>query len=154
MTISVDIRKRMGDFLLDAGFEAGNEVLALLGSSGCGKSLTLKCVAGVLKPDEGRIVLDGRVLFDSREGINLSPQERGSAFCSRTMPSFPNYDRGGEHPLGAEKRAAGSPPGKAFHAAGKVLPSGAGIPLSFPALGGASSSGLPWHAFWQAILPL
>jgi len=90
MTISVNIRKRMGDFFLDVNFEAGNEVLALLGSSGCGKSMTLKCVAGVLKPDEGRIVLDGRVLFDSREGINLPPQERGVGLLFQNYALFPN----------------------------------------------------------------
>lgn len=90
MTISVDIRKRMGDFLLDVNFETGNEVLALLGASGCGKSMTLKCLAGVLKPDEGRIVLDGRVLFDSRGGINLPPQERRVGLLFQNYALFPN----------------------------------------------------------------
>lgn len=90
MTLSVDIRKRMGEFLLDVRFEAENEVLALLGSSGCGKSVTLKCVAGVMAPDEGRIVLDGRVLFDSREGIDLAPQERGVGLLFQNYALFPN----------------------------------------------------------------
>lgn len=90
MTLSVDIRKRMGEFFLDARFEAGNEVLALLGSSGCGKSVTLKCIAGVMAPDEGRIVLDGRVLFDSREGVNLAPQERGVGLLFQNYALFPN----------------------------------------------------------------
>ena len=76
MSLSVDIRKRLGSFCLDVSFEVadGREILALLGPSGCGKSLTLKCVAGVLAPDEGRIVLNGRTLFDSEARVNLPPQ--------------------------------------------------------------------------------
>ena len=46
-------------------FRAEQEIFAILGASGCGKSMTLKCIAGIEKPDEGRIVLDGKVLFDS-----------------------------------------------------------------------------------------
>ena len=51
--LHVDIRKRMGSFLLESQFSAENEALALLGASGCGKSVTLKCIAGILRPDEG-----------------------------------------------------------------------------------------------------
>ena len=58
MSLSVSVKKDYGNFRLDARFEAGNEALALLGASGCGKSLTLRCVAGIERPDEGRIVLD------------------------------------------------------------------------------------------------
>ena len=78
--LSVDIRKRLGSFQLDVQFEAADEKLALLGASGCGKSLTLRCIAGIEKPDSGRIVLDGRVLFDSEAHIDLPPQKR------RTLP--------------------------------------------------------------------
>ena len=63
--LSVHIQKRLGDFSLKVGFETDGEILALLGASGCGKSMTLKCIAGIEKPDSGRIVLNGRVLFDS-----------------------------------------------------------------------------------------
>lgn len=76
MSIYVKIKKTFGNFVLKAEFEADNEILALLGSSGSGKSMTLKCVAGIIKPDEGRIVVDGVTLFDSYKNINLSPQER------------------------------------------------------------------------------
>ena len=76
MAISVDIEKRLGNFHLNIAFEAGDETLALLGASGCGKSITLKCIAGIETPDRGRIVLDGVVLFDSEKGVNLPPQER------------------------------------------------------------------------------
>ena len=50
--------------------------MALLGASGCGKSVTLKCIAGIMTPDRGRIILDGETLFDSEKHINLPPQKR------------------------------------------------------------------------------
>ena len=90
MAISVDIKKSFRDFRLDVRFEADNEVLALLGASGCGKSMTLKCIAGVEKPDEGRIVLDGRVLFDSGRKINLPPQQRRTGYLFQHYALFPN----------------------------------------------------------------
>ena len=51
MALSVDIRKALGNFHLAVQFDAGDETLALLGASGCGKSVTLKCIAGILTPD-------------------------------------------------------------------------------------------------------
>ena len=73
MALSVDIEKRLGNFHLKIAFETEDEVLSLLGASGCGKSMTLKCIAGIEKPDRGRIVLDGVTLFDSEKKINLPP---------------------------------------------------------------------------------
>ena len=64
MSLSVEIEKNLGSFHLRAAFEAGDETLALLGASGCGKSMTLNCIAGVERPDRGRIVVDGRTVFD------------------------------------------------------------------------------------------
>ena len=59
-----------GDVLRDISLDvARGEFVTLLGASGCGKSMTLRCIAGILKPDRGRIVLDGRVLFDSAPHI-------------------------------------------------------------------------------------
>ena len=74
--LHVDIRKTLGAFHLEARFDAENEVMALLGASGCGKSVTLKCIAGILTPDEGQITLDGIPLFDSAAKIDLPPQRR------------------------------------------------------------------------------
>ena len=91
MALTVQIQKRYGSFLLDVDFTAENrQVLALLGASGCGKSATLKCVAGTEKPDRGRITLDGRVLFDSTSRINLPPQNRLMGFLFQNYALFPH----------------------------------------------------------------
>ena len=88
--ISVSIRKKLGKFNLNVSFEGGNEKLALLGASGCGKSYTLKCIAGIETPDEGRIVMDGRVLFDSEKKINLAPQQRRVGYLFQQFALFPD----------------------------------------------------------------
>ena len=90
MPLSVDIEKKLGDFRLKVSFEAGDEILALLGASGCGKSMTLKCIAGVEKPDRGRIVADGVTLFDSEKHINLTPQQRRIGLMFQNYALFPN----------------------------------------------------------------
>ena len=90
MGLYVDIRKRLGDFHLEVRFEAENEPLALLGASGCGKSVTLKCIAGILTPDEGRIALDGVTLFDSAANIDLPPQKRQVGYLFQQYALFPN----------------------------------------------------------------
>lgn len=90
MALLVDIRKQLGNFQLEVQFEAGDERLALLGGSGCGKSVTLKCVAGILTPDEGRIVLDGVTLFDSAAKIDLPPQRRQVGYLFQQYALFPH----------------------------------------------------------------
>lgn len=90
MSIYVDIKKRLGSFNLDVKFESEKETLALLGASGCGKSMTLKCIAGIEKPDSGKIVLDGVTLFDSEKRINLSPQKRKTGLLFQNYALFPN----------------------------------------------------------------
>jgi molybdate transport system ATP-binding protein len=90
LALEVDIKKRLGTFSMDVHFSAENETLALLGASGCGKSMTLKCIAGIEKPDEGRIILNGRTLFDSEKRINLSPQKRRVGYLFQQYALFPN----------------------------------------------------------------
>lgn len=90
MSLEVSIRKRFPDFELDVTFEAGSETLGFLGASGCGKSLTMRCIAGIEKPDEGRIVVNGKVFFDSAAKINLTPQERKTALLFQSYMLFPN----------------------------------------------------------------
>lgn len=90
MSLFVNIKKSLGNFRLDVSLEHEEGVLGLLGASGCGKSITLQCIAGIVTPDEGRIVLNGRVLFDSREKINLKPQQRNVGYLFQDYALFPN----------------------------------------------------------------
>ena len=90
MSLFVDIEKNLGSFCLKVKFEAGDETIALLGASGCGKSLTLKCIAGIETPDKGKIIVDGITLFDSEKRINLSPQERRTGLMFQNYALFPN----------------------------------------------------------------
>ena len=64
--------------------------MALLGASGCGKSVTLKCIAGIMTPDRGHIILDGETLFDSEKHINLPPQKRRVGYLFQQYALFPN----------------------------------------------------------------
>lgn len=90
MSLEVNVTKRLDGFTLHAAFTAGDTATALLGASGCGKSMTLRCIAGIVRPDEGRIVLDGRVLFDSAQGIDLPPQQRNVGLLFQNYALFPN----------------------------------------------------------------
>lgn len=90
MSIIAEFTKKMDNFILDVNFTIGNETLALLGASGSGKSMTLKCIAGIETPDKGRILLDGRILFDSERGINLPPQQRRIGYLFQNYALFPN----------------------------------------------------------------
>ena len=90
MSLYVDIRKKLGDFRLETQFEAAEGVTGILGASGCGKSMTLRCIAGIVKPDEGYIELDGRILFDSKKKINLRPQDRHVGLLFQNYALFPN----------------------------------------------------------------
>lgn len=90
MSLVVDIHKRLGAFHLDVAFEAENGITCLLGPSGCGKSYTLKCIAGIERPDSGHIELDGRVLFDSEQKIDLPPQKRQVGYLFQNYALFPN----------------------------------------------------------------
>ena len=92
MSLEVNVTKRFDGFTLHAAFTAGDTATALLGASGCGKSMTLRCIAGIVRPDEGRIVLDGRVLFDSAQGIDLPPQQRGVGLLFQNYALFPNMN--------------------------------------------------------------
>lgn len=89
MSLKVNIKKKFGSFCLDVAFETERGVFAILGASGCGKSMTLKCIAGIETPDEGRIELNGRVLFDSAKRSILRHRNVVSAICFRIMPCFP-----------------------------------------------------------------
>lgn len=90
MSLSVHIKKKLGAFQLHVDLEHPGGMTGILGASGCGKSITLKCIAGIITPDEGRIVLNDRVLFDSEKKINLKPQERRVGYLFQNYALFPN----------------------------------------------------------------
>jgi molybdate ABC transporter permease protein len=89
-TLEVDIVRRHPGFRLALCFSNRGRSLGLLGASGSGKSMTLACIAGLETPDEGRIVLDGRVLFDAKAGIRLSPPERRVGIVFQDHALFPH----------------------------------------------------------------
>jgi len=90
MSLYCEIKKKLGSFTLDIKFEAYDENVALMGASGCGKSMTLRCIAGVEKPDSGKIILNGKTVFDSENNINLPPQKRKVGFLFQDYALFPN----------------------------------------------------------------
>lgn len=86
----VDIEKQLSGFSLQVSFSADKQPLGLLGGSGAGKSMILRCIAGIETPTRGRIVLNGRVLFDSQQGINLPPRARRIGFLVQNYALFPH----------------------------------------------------------------
>jgi molybdate transport system ATP-binding protein len=90
MALYVKIKKKLQSFDLDVEFETSQEIFAVLGSSGCGKSMTLKCIAGIVQPDEGIIELDGKILFDSKKRINLPVQQRQVGYLFQSFALFKN----------------------------------------------------------------
>jgi molybdate ABC transporter permease protein len=86
----VAIQKQLPNFHLNVSFSAGSDPLGLLGGSGAGKSMILRCIAGVETPTQGRIVLNGRVLFDSERGINLPSRDRRIGFLVQNYALFPH----------------------------------------------------------------
>ncbi|PKM49273.1 MAG: ABC transporter [Firmicutes bacterium HGW-Firmicutes-7] len=90
MSLLIDIKKKVKGFSLDITFNTDGEYLGILGASGSGKSMTLKCIAGVETPDEGRIVLNGKVFFDSEKKINMKPQDRNIGYLFQNYALFPH----------------------------------------------------------------
>jgi len=77
-------------FQLDVAFQSAKNLIVIFGPSGAGKSVTIQAIAGLIKPAQGRIVLDGRVLFDSESGVNLAARERNVAYVFQDYALFPH----------------------------------------------------------------
>lgn len=90
MSLIIDIEKKYKNFSLCIKIDTRGRATGFLGASGCGKSLTLKCIAGIETPDRGRIILNDRVLYDSKRGINLKPQKRCIGYMFQNYALFPN----------------------------------------------------------------
>jgi len=88
--IDVALRMALPGFTLDVAWQAGDEVVTLFGPSGAGKSLTLQCLAGLTRPDAGRVVVNGRVFDDPAAGIHVPPQARHLGYVFQGYALFPH----------------------------------------------------------------
>lgn len=89
MGLQVSVKRKLKGFSLDVSFATDGKPMGLLGASGSGKSMTLRCIAGIDTPDEGRIVLNGDVLFDSEKKISLKPRQRRVGYLFQNYALFP-----------------------------------------------------------------
>lgn len=90
--LAVDVQKQLGDFSIAAKFETRHGVAALFGASGSGKTSIVSMIAGLLKPDKGRIAIDGDAIFDSRTHLNVPPHKRGIGYVFQEGRLFPHLN--------------------------------------------------------------
>jgi molybdate transport system ATP-binding protein len=88
--LEVEIVTELGGFRLDVAWSASDGIVTLFGPSGAGKTLTLQCLSGLSRPDRGRIVIDGRVFFDTASGVDLPPQARRVGYVFQGGALFPH----------------------------------------------------------------
>ncbi|MGN6312168.1 MAG: ATP-binding cassette domain-containing protein [Rhodanobacteraceae bacterium] len=107
--IELDFALDRGEFSLQLALRSEARALALFGDSGCGKTSTLHAIAGLLKPTRGRIVLDGRTLFDSHPAVNMPVAQRRVGVVFQDVRLFPhlsvrdNLRYGAPRPRGASR---------------------------------------------------
>ena len=90
MTLRADFRGRAGEFGYEIELEAGEELLVLYGHSGAGKTITLRSIAGLARPEAGRIEIGGRTVFDSAAGLDTPPQQRRAGYVVQDVALFPH----------------------------------------------------------------
>jgi molybdate transport system ATP-binding protein len=88
--LKTEVRKHLNGFDLDVSFEVDEGRVVLFGPSGAGKSLTLQAITGVMRPDAGRVEVNGRLLFDSASGVNVPPQGRRLGYVPQSYGLFPH----------------------------------------------------------------
>jgi molybdate transport system ATP-binding protein len=88
--ICMSLRAEDRVFQLDVAFQSAKNLIVIFGPSGAGKSVTIQAIAGLLTPDQGRIVLDGRILFDSTASVNLAARERNVGYVFQDYALFPH----------------------------------------------------------------
>ncbi len=90
MGLSLKIKKELGNFTLDIQLASDAKRIGILGASGCGKSMTLKSIAGIVTPDAGKIRMNEEIFFDSEKKINVKPQNRRAGYLFQNYALFPN----------------------------------------------------------------
>lgn len=94
MRMEIEISKKLvsrgRNFDLNTAFRTEERFVILFGPSGSGKTATLQSIAGLVRPDSGRIVLDGRILFDSQTGVDLAPRGRNIGYVFQDYALFPH----------------------------------------------------------------
>jgi molybdate transport system ATP-binding protein len=90
MGLQLSVQKDLGGFRLDVSWQVGNELAVLFGYSGAGKSTTFQMIAGLMQPDNGSILLNDRVLYDSAAKIDLAPQKRHLGYLFQDLALFPH----------------------------------------------------------------
>ncbi len=102
--LTLDIYHCLEKFTLDLSFEIEQELVALFGASGAGKSLTLQAIAGLFRPEQGRISLNGQVVFDHKQKIDLPPQRRHVGYVMQDYTLFPHLTVGQNIGYGLRRR--------------------------------------------------
>lgn len=90
MSVSFRLIKQLNYFTLDVEYSMENELLVIEGSSGAGKTTILNCLAGIMKPDDGNITVDGRVLFSHTDKVNIAAEKRNIGYLFQNYALFPN----------------------------------------------------------------
>ncbi len=108
MRLEVTVRKRLGAMALDVEFSAEAPVVGLFGRSGSGKTSVVNAIAGLLRPDSGRISVDGEVLFDAARGIDLAPEKRRIGYVFQDGLLFPHLSVRRNLLYGASRAGSGA----------------------------------------------
>ncbi|MGH9744490.1 MAG: sulfate/molybdate ABC transporter ATP-binding protein [Candidatus Acidiferrales bacterium] len=90
MPLEVQLEKKLPDFALDVSFSAADETLSILGPSGAGKTMLLRCIAGLERPDRGRVALNDRTFFDSAQRVRVPARERRVGMLFQHYALFPH----------------------------------------------------------------
>jgi len=103
-SVDLAITKQLEGFTLDVAWTAGDGIAVLFGPSGSGKSLTLRCLAGLERPDAGRMVVNGRVFFDAARGVDVPPHRRRIGYVFQGYALFPHLSVGQNIAFGLRDR--------------------------------------------------
>jgi len=90
MCFDIAVRKRIGELDLDLSLRSDARLTAIVGPSGCGKTSLLNMIAGLLRPDQGRIVVAGETLFESAASIDIAPDQRHVGYVFQDRRLFPH----------------------------------------------------------------